>query len=390
MDDNLKKSSQDDRSLPLPEEPSSSGDFSKGGPNPAADLIRRKVAAAYANEPDLASEAADIKAVGPDRPMSNHQQFILKLTNSGKALPEIQAAWHEYYAKLPDAQKHQVWQEFYSIHSASGAKPANGSVRTSSAAPRTIGELKDRVKKALPPPKDRRPAKPIHSLVFGLGVGAVVIMFTLFSFFNERFIAPFIQPSRNVTGSPIISSDVATGADPEIIIPKINVEIPVVYGVTTVEEAAVQKALENGVVHYADTALPGETGNTVIVGHSSNNIFNRGRYKFAFVLLNRLDNKDVFYLDKEGKRYTYEVYEKKVVKPTDVSVLGATSEPATATLITCDPPGSNTNRLIVVGRQINPDPSTNTARSSQNQLATSTKVVPGNSPSLWSRLIDFL
>lgn len=387
MDDNPKKPSQDDRSLPLPDEHSSAQAAANDAANPAADLIRRRVAAAYASEPDVATEAADIQAAGAERPMSSHQQFIIELTNSGKALPEIQAAWHEYYAKLPDQQKHQVWQEFYSIHAGSGAKPVAGS---GPATQRTIGELKERAKRALPPPRARRPAKPVHSLMFGLGIGALVVMLTLFSFFNERFVAPFIQPSRNVTGSPIISSDVATGTDPEIIIPKINVEIPVVYGVGSVEEAAVQKALENGVVHYADTALPGESGNTVIVGHSSNNIFNRGKYKFAFVLLSRLDNKDVFYLDKEGKRYTYEVYQKKVVKPTDVSVLAPTAEPATATLITCDPPGSSANRLVVVGRQINPDPSTNTARTGQNQLASSSKIVPGNAPSLWSRLIDLL
>jgi len=151
-----------------------------------------------------------------------------------------------------------------------------------------------------------------------------------------------------------------------------------------------QNALEDGVVHYADTAMPGEDGNLVIVGHSSNNIFNKGKYKFAFVLLSRLDNGDTFYIQKDGKRYTYQVYKKTIVSPDNVSVLGPADKTATATLITCDPPGTSTNRLVVVGEQISPEVGSNIAASGENTLATSTRVVPGNSPSLWSRLVHSL
>jgi len=213
-------------------------------------------------------------------------------------------------------------------------------------------------------------------------------LIVLFGFFNERFIAPFIQPSRNVTNTPLISEALAVGNAPEVIIPKINVQIPVVYGVNSIEESDVQKALENGVVHYANTAMPGQNGNLAIVGHSSNNIFNKGKYKFAFVLLSRLENGDVFYLQKDGKRYTYQVYLREIVGPTDVGVLGPRDKPATATLITCDPPGTSLNRLVVVGEQISPDPSTNTGQAPQS--TPQPKVIPGNAPSLWSRMWGWL
>jgi sortase A len=168
------------------------------------------------------------------------------------------------------------------------------------------------------------------------------------------------------------------------------VQIPVVYGLDTINEEAIQNALESGVVHYADTALPGYDGNVVIVGHSSNNIFNKGKYKFAFVLLSRLEPGDTFYLQKGGKRYTYEVYQKKIVKPGDVSVLGPADRTATATLITCDPPGTSINRLVVTGEQISPNPSKNKAIQSRGKLAAQTKVIPSNSESLWSRLWNSL
>jgi sortase A len=402
MDDNNHRQLGDDSVLPLPSDAADSADDTSK--NPAADLIRKKVEAAYITEPSAEDEATDLKVIGNSTGRTKHQDFIYNLTTSGKSLAEINADWHEYYAGLPDDEKHAVWQEFYNSHAqashySSSVKLADEAVDTETA------EIKKSVIPALPRPRVRqgvsniknyvtdnspavrtpKPVHPLHSLLFGLGVGFMVLLVVMFSFFNERFIAPFIQPSRNISNTPIITQDTAVSKEPQVIIPKINVQIPVVYGVNTIDDNQVENALESGVVHYADTATPGENGNVVVVGHSSNNIFNSGKYKFAFVLLSRLDDGDTFYLQKDGVRYTYQVYKKEIVKPTDVSVLQPTEKPATATLITCDPPGTSTNRLVVVGEQISPDPNRNLAQTSHNTLATQTPIIPGNSPSLWSR-----
>jgi sortase A len=301
-------------------------------------------------------------------------------------------------------EKHQVWQEFYSVHSQNAhhpvavpslaptsekraiAVPATPAGDKRAAAPGALQEIRASALETLHSLKGVSAKEHLRSLLFGIGMGCIVLVIFLFSFFNERFIAPFIQPSRTVSGAPIIGNAGPIGDKAEIIIPKINVQIPVVYDINTIDEPTVEQGLERGVVHYADTALPGQNGNSVIVGHSSNNIFNKGKYKFAFVLLSRLENGDTFYIQKDGKRYTYQIYKKIVVTPADVSVLGPAEKTATATLITCDPPGTSTNRLVVVGEQISPDPVANAPGGSQNSLATSAKVVPGNSPSLWSRL----
>lgn len=382
--------------------------------NLAADLVRKKVEAAYASEPDASEEALDVAEIGVNSKLSKHQKFIYELTNSGKSLADIQAGWHEYYAGLPDSEKHQVWREFYSAH----AQASHYAAATQTMAPsppmeyettpvshsqtshkprkkgpvsRTIADMRDYVLGNVGSSKKLKPMQHLQSLAFGLGIGCLVMLIFLFGFFNERFIAPFIQPSRTVSNLPIIDSGAAVGKAPEIIIPKINVEIPVVYDVKTIDDNAIETALERGVVHYADTPSPGQDGNLVIVGHSSNNIFNPGKYKFAFVLLSHLDNGDTFYLQKGGKRYTYQVYKKEIVKPTDVNVLGSQDKPATATLITCDPPGTSTNRLVVVGQQISPNPNTNlAASSSSNQLATKAAIIPSESPSLWSRFTHWL
>jgi sortase A len=233
----------------------------------------------------------------------------------------------------------------------------------------------------------------LHSLAFGLGTGVIVLFVLLFSFFNEMFLAPFIQPSRHVSATPIIVSadSVAPSAVPEVIIPKINVQIPVVYDETSVDESAIQRALERGIIHYPTTALPGQQGNAAFFGHSSNNIFNKGKYKFAFVLLHELVPGDIFYLSYAEKVYTYRVYDKKVVPPSEVSVINdVPGRAATVTLITCDPPGTATNRLVVWGEQISPDPSGAALPEAPPPAAPTPAELPGDAPTLWSRFRNWL
>lgn len=376
-----KQTDQFNAALPLPIDDDSATP-SQPQKNAAADLIRKKVEAAYSQEPWAGSETQDLQHLGKAIKRSKHQDFIYRLSSSGKPLHEIQVAWHEYYAGLSDDEKREVWNEFYRTHAeASRYTPAAQAKSEASFSPPSLRRTAQRLSRKPKPRQQERPAgraksppspnkrQPLHSLLFGLGVGTIVLVVFLFSFFNERFIAPFIQPSRSVSNTPIIDTKGAVGSEPEIIIPKINVQIPVVYTVDSIDEAAIDKGLESGVVRYPYTPSPGQNGNVVIVGHSSNNIFNPGKYKFAFVLLNRLENGDTFYLLKDGKRYTYQIYKKQIVGPAEVSVLGPADKPATATLITCDPPGTSINRLVVTAEQTTRSPTPSRSRISRVRLA---------------------
>jgi sortase A len=130
-----------------------------------------------------------------------------------------------------------------------------------------------------------------------------------------------------------------------ISIPKIGVNAPIVYAESN-EEKAIQDALQNGVVHYPGTALPGEVGNTFITGHSSNYWWAAGSYNYVFVLLDKLEVGDKAVVYYNSKKYVYTVSSKKVVEPTDTSVLLPTSTP-TMTLMTCTPAGTSRQRLII-------------------------------------------
>jgi sortase A len=221
-------------------------------------------------------------------------------------------------------------------------------------------------------------------------MGGLVIFIFLFGLFNQILIAPFIQPGRNISDTSIIidPNGAAPSPNPQVIIPKIDVEIPVIYSQASINEADIENSLEDGVVHYPTTVLPGQKGNAAFFGHSSNNVFTPGQYKYAFVLLHELVDGDTFYLTNNDKVYIYKVISKTIVAPTDVGVLGPVAgQVATATLITCDPPGTSLNRLIVVGQQISPDPSTDSSPTAQTASAVSVGAavnLPGDGPSLWS------
>lgn len=378
----------------------------------AAEIIRRKLDKIYSDEPDAQKEIAEEEQLSR---RSKHQQFMHELAHSGKDLAQIQTEWHNYYVSLPDDEKHQVWQEFYDSNKlASKYHKVSEQVMPQPAAtqpnqvvvqdhtptmlavhpaePRTPRTIKQRIIHNVSAGGTIKAKHHFQSLLFGLGMGTVTIVILLFGLFNEFVIAPFIQPSRNASAAPLIldSNGVAPTSTPEVIIPKINVEIPVDYSQTTTDESQIEDALESGVVHYPTTSMPGQNGNAAFFGHSSNNIFNKGKYKFAFVLLHTLVPGDTFYLTNNGKVYVYKVITKTVVPPTDVSVLNPVAgQTATATLITCDPPGTSLNRLIIVGQQISPAVSTNTAGPSDSTAAVGGQgadALPGNGPTLFSRL----
>lgn len=376
----------------------------KAGASEAVSLIREKLDKLYIKEPNAQEEIAEADAAGSHR--SKHQQFMHELSTSGKSLADIQTEWHAYYVSLPNNEKHEVWQEFYAEHSRIDAHtPKSESEKhvpqkphtkktthspTKASDTRGATDIKSELLRKIARPSQKK-GKASHSLFFGLAMGGVVALFMLFGFFNERFVAPFITPSKSVSNTPIIidPSTTAVGPEAKVIIPKINVEIPIVFNEESTEEAAIQRALEEGVIHYSTTSNPGEQGNGAIFGHSSNNILNKGKYKFAFVLLKRLEAGDVFYVQKDGKRFAYRVYKKTVVTPEQIEVLGPQDKPSTMSLITCDPPGTSLNRLVVVGEQISPDPNTNIA-SSAGASASTTQDLPGDAPTLWSRFTRWI
>lgn len=242
----------------------------------------------------------------------------------------------------------------------------------------------------------KRKLRPIGYALGAFAVFLIVFNFQLIAQQIGYFLHP-PKPADNLTlqdPNALTTNAQIVPPDSVIIIPKINVSAPIVYA-DSVAEDEVMKDLESGVVHYANTAKPGENGNAVIFGHSSNDWWEAGDYKFVFALLNKLEVGDQVQVNYSSRKYVYEVTEKKVVAPTEVSVLNQTPNPI-LTLITCTPPGTAWQRLIVVAKQIQPVPTTKPV----DQVASAQKpatqapqpqasaALPGNAPSIGDQLSD--
>ncbi len=165
---------------------------------------------------------------------------------------------------------------------------------------------------------------------------------------NERLVkseVDYVDPfSRNESseGSPgnrsyydALNIGPAIGS---ILIPKINVELPIYHGTN-------EKVLSRGVGHLENSSLPsGKLGtHTVLTAH-------RGLPSAKmFRNLDELTIGDQFYVQVLNETLLYEVHDINIVLPHETDWLQMDEDKNIVTLLTCDPYMFNTHRLLVTG-----------------------------------------
>jgi sortase A len=109
-----------------------------------------------------------------------------------------------------------------------------------------------------------------------------------------------------------------------------------------------EKALHDGVVHVRGTGFPWQdVANVYIAGHRVG--YPGTKSNLVFWDLNELEKGDkIFLTDAHGTRYTYEVFEKRVISPDTVSILRPMKGKNIVSLQTCTLPDYS-HRLIVRG-----------------------------------------
>jgi len=389
---------------------------SQGGglPNPhapqqdqsaAANVIRSQINALYGDSPVATPVAADEN--NPyERTHTPHPQ---PQADQWKA---YHSAWQTYYQKYYEAYyKHQQGQR---VAQSTAQPQAQGQPSSSQQTAQSktgyfsqqtdlqqttedlskdqalfelrqklLGNVRSRAKKI----RGSRHFVPITAAL------AVVLVF-VFLQYNRVFLATvnaYVSPGsidpQNIVIEP--TGQATVSADPRLIIPKINVDVPALYDVGS-DYKSQMAAMEKGVAHFAipgANSHPGEVGNTVLSGHSSNDLFDRGDYKFIFAQLDKLAVGDTIYANYDSKRYTYVITKKEVVKPTEVSKLIYPTNKPVLTLITCTPLGTALNRLLVTAEQVSPDPGAAAAApSGSGEVSDEQAAIPGNSPTLLERL----
>lgn len=374
----------------------------------AAAIARKKVLAAYAASAKKATEASDEnEARLKDEPVTKKID--------AETWKKYHSAWQDYYQKyyseyystaaknyvakerLKDAREKAEEEEILKSLTKTSAKIGKKSglslgtgVEDEEDDIKT--ELRQKIrKKATESAKKTRRKRHLIPIL----AGAAVVLLILFLQYNRLVFAPimaYVSPG-NAPASEIEAIDpTITGAvspDPRLIIPKLNVDVPVHFGISLSE---VMSAMNNGVAHYriaGASAYPGEVGNLVITGHSAGDVYSSNQYKYIFSGLERLEDGDLIYINYNSVRYTYRVVKKEVVEPSNVAALVVDTNKPILTLVTCTPLGTSRYRLLVTAEQISPN-TDNAEEAEQYTPADGSEALPSNEPSFFEGIWNFL
>ncbi len=136
-----------------------------------------------------------------------------------------------------------------------------------------------------------------------------------------------------------------------VVIPKIGAAEAVTPNVDPDNESAYLEVLRSTIAHAKGSAFPGMNGRTYIFAHSADNFWNVGRYNAVFYLLKEMEVNDEIYVFFQGKKFTYKVYDKKIVDPKETQYITSNlGQGEDLVLQTCWPPGTAWKRLLIFAR----------------------------------------
>lgn len=360
----------------------------------AADLARAQIETTYYQQP--VNYAVEQTAANPYERTHEESREITEST-----WQRYHSAWQDYY------------RQYYERYYVSEVDKTRRSYEASLAAARTsVPETKEPETEPEVYTKDealqslrtkllhqiearaQKVRKSRHFIPVVAALGVMLIFVGLQynrTFFSNvaAYVAPGNVDPEYLNARP--GADVAAVTqDDRIIIPKVNINIPIVWDAAASDQNSLNRAMDRGAAWFnvqGASAKPGEKGNSVYSAHSSNDWLDGGDYKFAFAPLVKLKEGDLIYINYEGTRYTYAITHTKEVKPTQVDALRLGEDKPYITLITCVPLGTALNRLLVFADQVSPSPTTASAQTESDRQASANQTpMPRNSPSFMERV----
>lgn len=360
----------------------------KTGSQPADPTPGPTLDPAISPGPGPVNMQADNQANQADSPYERTHEESKHQTDAG-AWQKYHSAWQSYYQQYYEryyvGRVHDVKKSLETDSKVTPSEPAT--ISSDEAMHDLRSKLRNQINERA---QNVRKSRHFTPIVAGI---AVMLVFLVLQY-NRNVMAAvnaYVTPSSLDPSNLIIdTSNVAVTSDPRLIIPKIGVDVPIVWDAVASSEVSLNAAMDKGVAWFnikGANAKPGELGNFVVSGHSSNDWLDGGDYKFIFARLEQLSEGDAIYVNYNSVRYTYTVSSTKVVQPTDVSSLHIGTDKPRITLITCTPLGTALNRLLVFGDQISPDPAAATQHNEEDTSATddATKM-PSNSPTFIERI----
>jgi LPXTG-site transpeptidase (sortase) family protein len=142
-----------------------------------------------------------------------------------------------------------------------------------------------------------------------------------------------------------------------ISIPSIGINrLPVEANVDSTTESVYNAALHDSLAHFKSTGLPISDidNNIVIYGHSASPNYNPQKTdpEVAFSFLTEVKVGDDIIINMEGKDYVFKMSRSKIVKPDDTSIITGIKGKRTLTLFTCHPAGNDSQRYVLIAREV--------------------------------------
>lgn len=163
--------------------------------------------------------------------------------------------------------------------------------------------------------------------------------------FNLRAVSRAVSVFFQKENWNTLSSHQEFEKENEIKIPKIEISAPLIF---VADENDVSKALDRGVVHFPDSVLPGEIGQTIILGHSAPPNWPKIKYDWVFSRINELEKGDEILIYFNNQKYSYLVINKTFLeKEEKIPENNLTDFQNMLVLISCWPPGKDIKRIAV-------------------------------------------
>lgn len=195
-------------------------------------------------------------------------------------------------------------------------------------------------------------------------LGFILMFWAFYPIISFEIYSKFFIKQSNKTSKDVVKSDLTKASfwfpdykvnnnNQKVNIKKYTISVPKL----NIENAVVNVGgddLTKSLIQFVPTSLPGENGNVVILGHSTlPQLYNIKDYKTIFTYLSSLKEGDMVEIKLGDQLFKYKVFQLFIVKPTEISVLKQNFSDSFLTLITCVPPGTYWNRLIVKAKLIN-------------------------------------
>lgn len=368
----------------------------------AAQIVRDQINSIYGNGAAVQPTPAPQQA---DQPLQQTFTVSNPYERTHTPTPEPQAEqWKQYHSAWQDYYQ-KYYERYYAgqIHQAKQAlntpEPAQETPRSVIAGPaespkditkqEALNDLRSKLRQQVTESAGKIRKSRHFIPISAAALVALVFVFLQYNqvlFANvQAYVVPGNIDPQNIIVDPTVETNV--GPESKLIIPKINVEAPIAFGVSNDYDSQM-KAMETGVAHFSipgASSVPGQTGNTVLAGHSSNDAFVNGDYKFIFAQNEKLQTGDTIYVNYQGKRYAYKITTKEVVMPEEVSKLVYPTDKPVLTLVSCVPLGTALKRLLITAEQVSPDPTVATTAPAADD-APKVVSIPGSEPTFFERL----